>query len=216
MADGATLPQGLMLVNEWPALLRVTLEARFVSAQERKAAGFELLLNVCRRTFDCDPSVQFVTIAAADFALRHWVMVRQLERRANFQVTLETGFRRLFWIDNGTSSASGLDMQTPGTVARLAAHVRNLLWSFAALCASLTHDDLFCLQSRMGSCSEIAHDLFVTRCTFLRANKFRAGNAWRSENCSVGGAAGKQYYAQRYCSPSTPQQAFTPTVDPSS
>jgi hypothetical protein len=93
MADGATLPQCLMLVNEWPALLRVTLEARFVSAQERKAAGFELLLNVRRSAFDSDPFVHFVTIGAADFAFRHGVMVRQLKCRANFQVTLKASLR---------------------------------------------------------------------------------------------------------------------------
>jgi hypothetical protein len=58
-------------------------------------------------------------------------------------------------------------MQTPGAVARFAAHVDGLFWSFAALCAGLTHDDLFRLQSRVGSCPEIAHDFFVTRCTFF-------------------------------------------------
>jgi hypothetical protein len=77
MADGATLPHCLMLVNEWPALLRVTLEAGFVSAQESKTAGFQLLLNICWSAFDRDTFVQFMTIGAAHFALRHWVMVRQ-------------------------------------------------------------------------------------------------------------------------------------------
>ena len=77
MADGATLPQCLMLVNEWPALLRVTLEARFISAQERKAAGFELLLNVRRSAFDRDAFVQFVTIAAAHFAFWDRMVMRQ-------------------------------------------------------------------------------------------------------------------------------------------
>jgi hypothetical protein len=43
--------------------------------------------------------------------------MRQLECRANFQVTLETGFRRLSWIDNRASAAASLDMQTPRTVA---------------------------------------------------------------------------------------------------
>ena len=54
MADRATLTECLVLIHKWAALLRVTLEARFVSAQERKAAGFELLLNVRRRAFDRD------------------------------------------------------------------------------------------------------------------------------------------------------------------
>jgi hypothetical protein len=148
-------------------LLRVTLEARFVSAQERKAAGFELLLNVRRSAFDRDAFVQFVTIAAADFALRHWMVVRQLERRANFQVTLETRLRGLSRIYDGAGAATGFHVQTARSVARFAAHVHGLLWSFAALCAGLTNDDLFRLQSRVGGCSEIAHDFFVTRRAFL-------------------------------------------------
>jgi hypothetical protein len=116
--------------------------------------------------------VQFVTIAAADFALRHWVMVRQLERRANFQVTLETGLRRFSWIDNRTSAASGFDVQTPRAVAGLAAHIRDLFYScalcFTAFSAARLYDFAFlCLQSRVGGCPEVAHDLFVARCAFL-------------------------------------------------
>jgi hypothetical protein len=110
MANNATLPQCLVLIHKWAALLRVTLEARFVSAQESETASFEFLLNICRRAFDRDPFVRFMTIGAAHFAFWHGVMVRQLERRANFQVTLETGFRRFSWIDNRTSAASGFDM----------------------------------------------------------------------------------------------------------
>jgi hypothetical protein len=40
MANNATLPQCLVLIHKWAALLRVTLEARFVSAQESKTASF--------------------------------------------------------------------------------------------------------------------------------------------------------------------------------
>jgi hypothetical protein len=167
MADRATLADCLVLKHERTALLCVTLEAGFVSAQESKTAGFKLLLNIRRRTFDRDPLVQFVTIGAAHLAFGYRMMVWQLERRANFQVTLETRFRRFSRIYDCASSAAGLDVQTPGSMARFAAHVRNLLWSFAALCAGLAHDDLFCLQSGVGSCSEIANDLFVTRCAFL-------------------------------------------------
>ena len=95
------------------------------------------------------------------------MVVRQLEGRANFQVTLETRLGRFSWIDNRTSSAARFDMQTPWAVTRFAPHVYGLLWSFAALCAGLTYDNLFCLESRVGGCSEIAHDLFVTGRAFL-------------------------------------------------
>ena len=127
MADGATLAQRFMLVDKRAALLRVTLEAGLVFAQERKTAGFEFLLNICRRALDRDAFVHFMTIRAAHFAFQHRMMVRQLERRANFQVTLETGFRRLSWIYDGAGASARFDVQTPGTVARLATHVRGLL-----------------------------------------------------------------------------------------
>ena len=93
MADGATLPQRLVLVNKRAALLRVTLEASLVLAQERKAAGFEFLLDICRRAFNRDAFVQLMTIGAAHFAFEHRMMMRQCERCANFEVTLETSFR---------------------------------------------------------------------------------------------------------------------------
>jgi len=127
MADDATLAQRFMLVDKWPALLRVTLEAGLVFAQERKAAGFEFLLNVRRSAFDRDAFVHFVTIGAAHFAFEHGMVMRQCERCANFEVTLETGFRRLSWIYDGTGAPARLHMQTPGSVARFAAHVRDLL-----------------------------------------------------------------------------------------
>jgi hypothetical protein len=93
MTNGAALPQCLVLIHKWAALLCVTLEAGFVSAQESKTAGFKRLLNVRRSAFDRDPLVHFVTIGTAHFAFRHGVMVRQLERRANFQVTLKASLR---------------------------------------------------------------------------------------------------------------------------
>jgi hypothetical protein len=172
MANGATLPQRLMLVHERAALLCVTLEARFVSAQEREATGFKLLLNICWRAFNRDAFVYLMTIRAAHLALEHRMMMRQCERCANFQVTLETGLRRLPWIDDRARAAAGFDVQTPGSVARLAAHVRDLLCSSAALClsafsAALTYDYLFCLQSRVSGGSKIADDLFVAGRAFL-------------------------------------------------
>ena len=68
MASGATLTHCFVLIDKWPALLRVTLEAGFVSAQESKAAGSELLLNICRGALGRDPFVRFMAIAAAHLA----------------------------------------------------------------------------------------------------------------------------------------------------
>ena len=79
MANDTTLTHCLVLINKRPALLCVTLEAGFVSAQKSKAAGSQLLLNVCRGAFGRDPLVGFMAIAAAHLALGHRMMVRQLE-----------------------------------------------------------------------------------------------------------------------------------------
>jgi hypothetical protein len=153
MTNSASLSHRLVLIHKRAALLGVTLEAGFVSAQESKAAGFERLLNVRRRTFDRDPFVRLMTISAAHFAFEYRMVMRQLECRANFQVTLETCFRRFSRIDDGARAAAGFDVQTPGTVTRFASHVLRVL--------------PLCLQSRVGSCSEIAHNLFVTGRAFL-------------------------------------------------
>jgi len=205
-----------VLKHERTALLCVTLEAGFVSAQKRKAASFQLLLNIRRRTFDRDSFVRLVTICATHFAFEHRMVVRQGERCANFQMTLETRLRRFTRIDDRVRRAAAFHVQTPRSMAGLAAHVRGLLGSFAAFRAGVAHDDLFCLQSCVGSSSEIPRDLFVARCAFLRADELRTGNAGRSKNCAVCRAARKQNYSQcDYCS-SPPQNFLALTMCPSS
>ncbi len=191
-----------MFVNKRAALLGVALKASFVSAQESKPAGFEVLLNVCRCAFDRDSLVRVVTIGAAHFAFQHRMVVRQLECGTHFQVALETGLRIFPRIDDRMRRATALDVQTARPVAGLAAHV---------LCVfSFGH------QSRMRRCFEVAHDLFVTGLAFLRADKLCAGNARRRENCSARRAAGKQDDGQRSSSPGTPKNFLALTVDPSS
>ena len=153
MADHAPLTHCLVFIHEWAALLCVTLETGFVSAQKSKAAASELLLDICGRALDGDSFVRFMAIAAAHLAFKHRMMMWQCERCANFQVTLEAGVRRLAWIYDGTRSAASFDVQTPWTVARLATHV---------LCVFP-----FRLQSRVSGCPEVAHDLFVAGRAFL-------------------------------------------------
>jgi hypothetical protein len=77
MANSATLAHCLVLVDKRAALLGVTLEAGLVFAQERKAAPFEFLLDICRRALDRDAFVHFVTIGAAHFAFEHRMVVWQ-------------------------------------------------------------------------------------------------------------------------------------------
>ena len=93
MADHAPLTHRLVLIHKWAALLCVTFKAGFVSAHKSKAAGSELLLNVCRRALRRDPLVRFMAIAAAHLAFQHRVMMRQLKGCANVQVAPETGVR---------------------------------------------------------------------------------------------------------------------------
>ena len=69
MANDASLAHCLVLINKRPALLCVTLETGFVSGQKSKAAGSELLLNICRGALGRDPFVRFMAIAAAHLAL---------------------------------------------------------------------------------------------------------------------------------------------------
>jgi hypothetical protein len=153
MANETTLAHRLVLIDKRAALLCMTFEAGFVSVQESKAASFKSLLNVWRCALCGDPFVRFMAIAAAHFALEHRMMMRQLKGCANVEVTLETGVRRLSWIDDCGLSAASLNVQTPGAVTRFAAHV---------LCVFP-----FCLQPRVSGCAKIAHDLFVTCCAFL-------------------------------------------------
>ena len=153
MADHAPLTHRLVLIHKWAALLRVTLKAGFVSGHKRKPASPELLLNVCWRALSRDPLVRFMAIAAAHLAFQHRMMVRQLKRCANVQVTLKTGVRRLSRVDDRASAATGLNVQTSGTVTRFAAHVLGVV--------------PFCLEACMRGCPKVAHDLFVAGCAFL-------------------------------------------------
>ena len=122
-----------------------------------------------------------MTIGATHFPFQHGMMVRQLELCPHVQVTLETRVRRLPRINNRVRRATAFHVQTPRPVTRFAAHVLGVL--------------PLCLKSRVGPCPEIARDLFVARRAFLRADELRTRDTWRSENCSVGRAAGKQNYS---------------------
>ncbi len=153
MAHHASLTHRLVLIDKWAALLCVTLEAGFVSAQKSKAAGSELLLNICRGALVRDPFVRFMAIAAAHLAFKHRMMMRQLKRCANVQVTLETGVRRLSRVDDRADSAASFDVQTPRPVTRFAAHVLGIF--------------SFRLEASVSGCPEVAHDLFVARRAFL-------------------------------------------------
>ena len=75
MANRASLPHRLVLIHKRAALLRVTLEAGFVSTQKSEAARSEFLLNICRGALGGDPFVRFMAIAATHLALEHGMMI---------------------------------------------------------------------------------------------------------------------------------------------
>jgi hypothetical protein len=153
MADSATLTHRFVLIHPRAALLRVALKAGFVFAQESEAAGFERLLNICRCAVNRDPFVRLVTIGAAHFAFGHWMVMRQLELCAHFQVTLETSVRRFPRIDDCVRRTAALYMQTSRPVARFAPHVFGVL--------------ALRLQPRVSGCSEITRDGLVAGRAFL-------------------------------------------------
>ena len=68
MARKATLTHGLMLKDKWSALRGVALETRFVLAQKSDAATFELLLDICGRTFHRHSDMRIVAISTTDLA----------------------------------------------------------------------------------------------------------------------------------------------------
>jgi hypothetical protein len=97
--------------------------------------------------------MRIMTIGAADFAFQNRMVVRQLELRAHFQVTLETSFRGLARIDDRVRCAAAFYVQAPRAVTRLASDI---------LCIfSFGH------QARMRRGAKVAHDFFVAGPAFL-------------------------------------------------
>jgi hypothetical protein len=144
MASNASLTHCLVLIDERAPLLCVTLEAGFVSSHESKAAGSELLLNIGGGSLNRDSFVRFMAIAAAHLAFEHRMMMRQLKRCTNVQVTLETSVRRFSRVDDRAPSPASLYVQTPRAMARLATHIDGRRCSFAAtFCGALSDNHLF-------------------------------------------------------------------------
>jgi hypothetical protein len=153
MADHAPLTHRFVLINEWAALLCVTFETGFVSGQESKAASSKLLLNVSWRALGRDSFMRLMAIAAAHLAFKHRMMMRQLKRCPNVQVTLETSVRRFSRVNDRALSATSLNVQASGPVARFAAHVFRVV--------------AFRLKPSVSGCAKVTYDLFVTCCAFL-------------------------------------------------
>lgn len=123
----ATLPQSFVLEDKRTALRGVTLEASLVLSEEQSSAAFNLLRPARSATFDRAADVRVVTIGATDFAFEHRMMMRQLEFRAHFKVTLETGVRRTSRIYDFAFLAAGRNVKTSRAMTSFAAHLLRII-----------------------------------------------------------------------------------------
>jgi hypothetical protein len=106
-----------------------------------------------------------MTVGATDFALKHGMVMRELEGRADLQMALKASTRRLFRVNDLTALTPTFDVQTPRPMTRFAADVLG----FVAIR----------FQARMGCRREIARNRLVTGSALARSDKFGARNARR-------------------------------------
>jgi len=183
MAGHAAFAQGLVLENERSTLRGMTLETGFVLTEQRDPAALEGLRKTGASAFDGAADVRVMAIRAANLPFEDRVMMRQLELRADLQVTLKTGLGRTAGIDDRARAAAARDVQTSGTVTRFAADIFRVVSRR--------------FESRVRRGRERSRDLFVTGGARFRADEFSSGNAWRRENGVFGRAARKQNDGER-------------------
>lgn len=160
-----------VLENKRATLCGMTLETGFVLAKQGHPATLERLWKIGAATFDCVASVRVMAIGATDFTLQHWVVMRQLERRAHLRMALEAGGGRFSWINDRPALAAALNMQTPRPMARLAPHVLGIITGS--------------LQARVCRGWKTARDCFVTGCALLGSDELGARNAWRRNEGTI-------------------------------
>ena len=86
----ATFAQRFMLVDEWAALSRMTLETSLICGEQANSAALECLRESRTAALNRAASVRIMAIGAAHLAFQYGVVMRQLEFCAHFQVALET------------------------------------------------------------------------------------------------------------------------------
>ena len=123
MATHASFAQRLVLEHKRTSLRSVTLETGFVLAQQGHASTFETLRKVGAAPFDRVSFVRVMAIGTTHFPLEHRMVMRQFEFRPHLHMALETSLRRFSWINNRAALAATLDVKTPRSMTRLAAHV---------------------------------------------------------------------------------------------
>lgn len=154
-----------MFENERTALRRVALRARLMFRGERCAAAFD------RRAF-----VRIVAIAATDLSLQNRMVVGQVELASLVQMTLKTGLRRFFRIDD--------------RVVPTAALIVYAAWAVAGFATQVDRIRSFGLKLRVRRGGEILGDVSVTFLTAFRPGKLRARDCRRSHDRPLHGRAG--------------------------
>ena len=106
--------------------------------------------------------------------------MRELKLRPHVKMTLKTGLRRSFRINDQVSRAAALGVQTPGAVTRFTADVHRV-------CSRR-------FQPGVRRGAKITHQFLVAVGAFIRPDEFRAGNTRRGDDGAIAlqGAAGEE------------------------
>ena len=164
----ATFAHGLMVEYMRPRLLTMTLRANIIHPSHAHALWFVNVLTV-----------RVVTTDTAHATFFQRMMIGQIELCFLINMALETCFRIFTWIDDElTLAATGIHMETAGTVATFAALAGN---------AFLIGGEL---DPRVLGELESIDLLFVTGRTSVHADVLRAGDQRRGNEDPVNRCAG--------------------------
>ena len=157
----ATFAHSLVIKHVRPGLFAMALRTNIVHACDTHALRIVDVLTV-----------GVVAANTGHPAFFERMMIRQIELGFLVDMALETGFRVFAWIDNELAfAATGIDVETAGTVAAFAALARNAFF--------LTGD----LDPRVLGKFKISNLFFVTGRTSVHADVLRAGDQrWGNED----------------------------------
>ena len=196
MADGATVAQRLVFVNDHARLFAMTLCAGFVQAREAGCRpGLERCLMRCLENI-CP--VWVVALDAIHAVFQYRMTMRQSELGVHINMTGETGFRFPARIDNKFAPpAPGLHVQAAWSVARFTA-------------GSLGSRRSSQMKTRMRAGWKVASDVRVTIDAGQVANKSRSLNHRRRHDRALNMGTGSQNNAdQHYPSQDNDRQSAT-------
>ncbi len=173
VAHGAALVHCLVLKNEGPGLVLMTLGATLILPRHGQTT----------RRFEDVAAVGIMAVNTAHVPLNHGMMLREIEFGLHIQMTLEAGFGIFAGIDDQAGGATGADMLAAGAVT-----------GFATALAG--QGGTFKVQSRMGTRGKLANNRGMTIGTSPVANKMGARNFQWLHHRGGGRGAGDQQKRQ--------------------